>query len=513
MHATRPLVTVFCLALILCFIGQRLLAQDANCFTLDDYYTVEKIDIHAHIHCESTDFVSLSRQDNFRFVNMAVWSNTPEVNREKHRTTYWQYRANPDRIAPVCSFPIENWDEPDFVEKTIQYIDENIAKGAVGVKIWKNLGMVLRDADGNLVMIDNPKFDPIFAHIQKKNIVLLGHLGEPKNCWLPLDQMTVNNDRSYFSQHPKYHMYKHPDMPSYEDQIDARDNMLARHPGIRFIGCHLASLEWSVDEIAAFLDRFPSAVVGVAARMGQVQYQSHRDRERVRSFFMKYQDRLLYGTDTGVGPDSNAASKHEQVHAKWLRDWKYFNTSEQVTVPELDDPVQGIALPKGVVEKLYRINSQRMFNASWQNVERSNTTAPSSDLNSLSWLSGSWTMTKNGRTTEETWLAPKGSLMVGVNRTSSKAKASFEYMRIDQQDGKITLWASPGGREATPFRLTRSSHQTAIFENDKNDFPQRIFYQKQGSRLVGRIEGTINGSFRSIVWDWKKASSDGQPSH
>ncbi len=340
-------------------------SQSPDRFSMEDYDQVEKIDIHAHIHTENTDFVALSQRDRFRFLNMAVQSGTPEENRKKHDTIFIQYQAAPDRSAPVSSFPLSGWDEPDWVEKTIAYLDDTFAKGAVGVKVWKNIGMVFRDRQGQLIMIDDPQFDPIFDHLQARGIVLIGHLGEPKNCWLPLEEMTVNNDRSYFREHPQYHMHLHPEMPSYQDQIDARDRMLAKHPDLRFVGAHLASLEWSVDEIGQFLDRFPNAVVGVAARMGQVQYQSHQDRGRVTEFFTKYQDRILYGTDTGLGPGSDAAQKHAQVRQKWQRDWRYFCTDQIVSVPELDTPIQGLALPKQVVEKIYRLNALRTFPNSW----------------------------------------------------------------------------------------------------------------------------------------------------
>ena len=333
---------------------------------MDDYYQIEKIDVHTHIHTESLDFISLSKRDRFRFVNMAVWSDlNPDKNLEKHRTTFLQFDADRDRTAPVSSFPLENWDQSDWAEQTIRYLEKTFKQGAVGVKVWKNIGMEFRDKNGKLIMIDDPKFDSVFAYMKAQKKVLLGHLGEPKNCWLPLKEMTTENDRSYFQENPKYHMALHPEMPSYEEQIAARDRMLAKNPSLAFIGCHLASLEWNVDEISNFLDRFPNAVVEVAARMGQVQFQSSRDRQRVIDFMMKYQDRILYGTDTGVGADSNAVRTYQQAHEKWLRDWKYFNTDETLSVPELTDPIQGIALPKEVVEKIYRINAMRMFPNCW----------------------------------------------------------------------------------------------------------------------------------------------------
>ena len=194
----------------------------------------------------------------------------------------------------------------------------------------------------------------------------MGHLGEPKNCWLPLEEMTVNNDRGYFRRNPQYHMYLHPDMPSYEQQIAARDRMLAKHPDLPFLAAHLASLEWSVDELGKFLDRFPNAVAGTAARLGQLQYQSQRDRDKIIAFLTKYQDRILYGSDSGVGPTSSIEARYQSVRERWLRDWKYFTTDELISVPELDEPVQGVALPKELVIKIYQTNARRLFPNSWK---------------------------------------------------------------------------------------------------------------------------------------------------
>ncbi len=335
-------------------------------FSVDDFTKIEKIDIHFHLHTENGDFVALGRRDRFNFLNIATQTGGADVMELKHRTVFWQYEANPDRVAPVCSFPMEGWDEEDWQARTIRLLDDHFRRGAVAVKVWKNIGMVFRDRSGKLVMIDDPKLDPIFDHLEKRGIVLMGHLGEPKNCWLPLEKMTTNNDRGYFKRHPQYHMFKHPEMPSYQDQIDARDRMLAKHPNLPFLAAHLASIEWSVDELAKFLDRSPNSVTEIAARLGHLQYQSQRDRERVVKFIIKYQDRLLYGTDRGIGPRTNSAEEYARAKEQWLRDWRYFNTDEMVRVPELDEPVQGLALPKGVVEKLYRINAQKLFPKSWK---------------------------------------------------------------------------------------------------------------------------------------------------
>ena len=161
-------------------------------------------------------------------------------------------------------------------------------------------------------------------------------------------------------------MYLHPEMPSYEDQVRARDNMLGKNPDLTFIGVHLASLEWNVDEIAKFLDRFPNASVDLTERIPHLQYQSNKNRNRVREFFIKYQDRITYGTDFEEEENHDPAELTERMNARWMRDWKYFNTEEIMTVPELDTPIQGLGLPKTVVDKIYRINAENIFKDAWE---------------------------------------------------------------------------------------------------------------------------------------------------
>ncbi|MDZ7689927.1 MAG: hypothetical protein U5K69_02025 [Balneolaceae bacterium] len=138
-------------------------------------------------------------------------------------------QANKDhRLAHVTTFSTEKWEKPAWQEEVLEQIKEGMANGAVGVKVWKNIGMSLQDEKGNFVMIDHPSFDPLFQYCEQQEIPVLGHLGEPKNCWLPLEEMTVKSDREYFAEYPEYHMHKHPEYPTYEQQIEARDNRLKK---------------------------------------------------------------------------------------------------------------------------------------------------------------------------------------------------------------------------------------------------------------------------------------------
>ena len=201
------------------------------------------------------------------------------------------------------------WDTTNWADKTIAQLKTSFEYGALGIKLWKNIGMVHKDSTGHFIMIDNPKFDPVVQFIIDQNKTVMGHLGEPKNCWLPIEEMTVNNDRSYFKEHPQYHMFLHPEYPSYDDQINARDNFLSKYPDMRFVGAHLGSLEWDVDELAKRLNKFPNMAVDMAARIPHLQHHTTLDREKVRNFFIQYQDRLTYGSDSGISDSTNLELK------------------------------------------------------------------------------------------------------------------------------------------------------------------------------------------------------------
>lgn len=323
-----------------------------------DYSKVKKADVHVHIFSESNDFMDLAMEENFKVVSVALdASNKMAEVRRQFAFCRIQKEKNPAAVEIATAFSMEGWDEPDWLKKNLAWLDSSFHNGAIAVKIWKNIGMSYRDKDGKLIMIDHPRFDPVFKMLADRKIPVIGHLGEPKNCWLPLEEMTTNNDSIYFSQNPQYHMYQHPDFPSYEDQIGARDRLLEKNPDLIFVGAHLGSLEWDVDELAKTFDKFPNMAVDMAARMGQLFYQTHFDREKVRDFFIKYQDRLLYATDMGASGSDTRAALEKELHDTWYRDWRYFVTDDTLTSSLVDEAFRGLKLPKQVVDKIYYQNA------------------------------------------------------------------------------------------------------------------------------------------------------------
>ena len=338
-------------------------ADKGGFYSEDDYKNVEKMDVHSHVWTDKNFLVDYARKNNFKLLSVMVDHGKSDELTKQLEYSIFQLKKNPDVFSFATAFPMEGWDEPDWVSKTIDYINATIDSGAVAVKVWKNIGMEFRDKDSNMVMIDNPKFDPIFKMLSDKKIPLMGHLGEPRNCWLPLEEMTTNDDRNYFKNNPQYHMYLHKEFPSYEDQVNARDRMLEKNPDLVFIGAHLGSLEWSVDEIAKRLDKFPNMYVDMAARMGHLHIQTYKDREKVRNFFIKYQDRLLYGTDRmDLGKEDDIKDSQQSFYDTWQDDWRYFVTDLMLKDQMIDQEFQGLKLPKEVVDKIYIKNAKRILN-------------------------------------------------------------------------------------------------------------------------------------------------------
>ncbi len=330
-------------------------------YNLNDFQKIEKMDAHFHIYGKKNPALEQALRDRFRL--LCINTNSEDCERVQQAQGLLDSLKNgwPDAMEYSATFCMDRWDEPDWTKNTIEWIDSCIDQGAVAVKVWKNIGMEFREQNNNLVMIDNPRFDPVFKHLAEKGIPMAGHLGEPKNCWLPLEKMSVKNDSNYFSKHPEYHMYLHPELPSYKEQMSARDRMLEKNPDLTFIGCHLASLEWSVDTLARFLDHFPNAAVDMSARMGQLFFQTRDDRAKVRRFFIDYQDRLLYGTDITDNGEGNPENFMKRLHETWLRDWEYFVTDNEITSPLIRGSFRGLKLPKSIVDKIYLHNTVNWY--------------------------------------------------------------------------------------------------------------------------------------------------------
>ena len=338
-------------------IGQRQHStkKSAQYYTLKDFYSVKKFDTHIHLNTYQDFFIQQAGQDNFCFLDIVDDRPFGLPMAEQQKIAIYDYTHFPNTMVFATTFSVKDWGDKDWAKQTIATLKQSFSDGAKAVKIWKNIGMSLRDNNGKFVMVDNPGLKPVLDYLEENHIPVIAHSGEPRDCWKPLNKMEFGKD--YYGEHPEYHMYLHPDYPTYKDQINARDNMLLKHPDLNFVGAHLGSIEWSLDELAMCLDKFPNMSVDLS-RMPYLQLHALRNWQKTRDFFMKYQDRLLYGTDMAINDTQKPQELKAQTHKTWLSDWDFYVTDDKIYLPGYGN-LKGLKLPKTVVDKIYFKNAGR----------------------------------------------------------------------------------------------------------------------------------------------------------
>lgn len=322
-----------------------------------DQLSVKKIDMHAHYQYERDYLPAFYKKWNMQalLVDVAI-ADSVGVNRSWEE--YLAHaKAQPDLFFLCSSLIGVGIDAPDFAQKQIERLGKEIEEGAKMVKVWKNFGMVTKDASGKFIQIDDARLQPIWNFLAERNIPVMAHIGEPVQAWRPLDDKN-NPHFGYYSDHPEYHAFQHSEIPSYETIITARDNWLTNNPDLRILCAHMGSMSHDVDMVAERLDKFPNIYVEPAARFGDLVGQ---DSKKVKSFFEKYQDRIMFGTDYGNSSPQGEKSvddlKNEQqsLQENYQRLWTYVATKDSVA--ERGQKNIGLGLSVEVLNKFYYQNA------------------------------------------------------------------------------------------------------------------------------------------------------------
>ncbi len=322
------------------------------------------IDAHSHIAVDDEEGIRFLRESNIRLLNISIgmsadgsWRSSPEFWGADH---YQDLAAkHPGQFAWCTSFDPPVADDAHYADRVIAGLDADFARGAVACKIWKNIGMEVRDAEGGYVMVDDPLFEPILRHLERMERTLIMHVGEPKACWEPLD--SGSHHAGYYRDNPEWHMHGRSDVPSYEQLLAARDRVLARHPRLRVVGAHLGSHEHDVRELSARFDAYPNFAADTGARIYDLAIQ---DREVVRSFFERYSDRLIYGNDFCGGQPSSRLAPDERVQfladvRRFFDDASAYYCGEMVTLR--DTTLPGLGLSEELQQAFFEGNAMRWY--------------------------------------------------------------------------------------------------------------------------------------------------------
>jgi predicted TIM-barrel fold metal-dependent hydrolase len=251
---------------------------------------------------------------------------------------------------------------PGFGERMAERLAHQVARGACGLKIFKELGLRHRDANGDLIPVDDPRLDPLWAMAGELGVPVLIHTADPVAFFQPLDE--ANERWEELQRHPDWHFGK-PEFLAHDTLLVQRNCVIERHAGTIFIGAHLGNYPENLSYVDACLDRYPNFCVDTSARIGEI---GRHPVEEVRAFFLKHQDRVLFGSDLVLGWDvfDQGEQNEGELEAHYQDHWRFFETDEQ-QIPYPGFPNQGrwqvdaIALPAVVLEKLYKGNARRLI--------------------------------------------------------------------------------------------------------------------------------------------------------
>jgi len=257
-------------------------------------------------------------------------------------------KAYPGRFLTYARVDWTKVNDPNFGAMAAAQLEADVKAGAYGLKIAKSdIGLTRKYPDGRVVPVDDPRFDPIWTKCGELKIPIEIHVGDPAAFFTPLDK---NNERyEELQDHPDWLFY--PGYPPLETILAQLINVVARHPRTTFIGAHVGCYAEDLKWVSERLDKYSNFFVSIDARISELGRQPYA----ARKFLIKYQDRVLFGTDTS--PDAEAY----RIYYQFLETAdEYFDVARSHHY-QGRWMVYGMYLPDEVLEKIYYRNAVRLI--------------------------------------------------------------------------------------------------------------------------------------------------------
>ena len=277
-------------------------------------------------------------------------------------------RASGGKFTVFTGLAYEQAESPGYGARMAQLVRVGHDLGAKGLKITKALGLGLPGPDGKLIPVDDPELDPVFETAGELSMPIAIHSGDPRAFWSPVDER--NERYAELSAHPGWALYGRK-VPSFDEILDQLERRIARHPKTTFISVHFGNCAEDIDHVARLLRRYPNLYIDTAARIPEM---GRHPSEKLRAFFLEFQDRIVYGSDLGVGPEPdplflgssgpNPPTPEEQ-ELFFSATHRFFETADKgfahPTPIQGSWKIDGIHLPEGVLEKVYAKNAMRLL--------------------------------------------------------------------------------------------------------------------------------------------------------
>jgi predicted TIM-barrel fold metal-dependent hydrolase len=304
------------------------------------------IDVHNHRATQgNTDFKEFLKE--MDGLNLRIVVNSPVMGSwgEKEKALIDRLRAaDKNRFATMTNLDYKGVDDPGFSARIANQLEQDIKAGAVGLKVWKNFGMSEKDSKGQRIHVDDPRFDAAWDVCAKYRIPVLIHTADPKGLFMPMDkynerwlELKMRTNRNHGSEAD----------PNWDEVIGEQHNLFRKHPKTIFIAAHMGWLTNDLGQLGKLLDEMPN----VNVEIGAITSDLGRQPRFAHQFFVKYQDRIMFGKDAYSVPEY----------------YVYFRLLE--TADEYFDPIRkyhgiwklyGLDLPDDVLKKVYYKNALRI---------------------------------------------------------------------------------------------------------------------------------------------------------
>jgi predicted TIM-barrel fold metal-dependent hydrolase len=250
-----------------------------------------------------------------------------------------------NRFGVFVNVDFNKIDDADFGTNNVEIIKDAVKQGVIGLKVYKNLGLNLKDNSGSRVKVDDERLNPIWQICGELNIPVLIHSGEPSPFFDPIDK---HNERWLHARQKPASFRPASEYPSFDVVMQEQYNMFKNNPNTTFINAHLGWYGNDLDKMSAQLDELSN----VYTEIGAVIAELGRQPIRARRFFVEHQDRVLFGKDTYKKSEFNVyfriletSDEYFDYYRKRHAHWKMY----------------GLNLPDSILKKLYYKNARKLF--------------------------------------------------------------------------------------------------------------------------------------------------------
>lgn len=302
------------------------------------------IDVHSHQFGMATQDLS-ALIDEMDKMNMAIMINLSGGSGERLKQAIDNVQKNyPNRFGIFANVTFEGVGNEGWGEAAAKQLEEDVKYGAVGLKIYKSLGLRNTDIHGKRIPVDDARLDPIWEKCGQLGIPVLIHSADPKSFWDPMDSC---NERWLELKTRPNRKRSDTDPAPWEQIIKEQHNVFRKHPNTIFINAHMGWYANNLKKLGELLDEMPNMYVGIAAVIAELGRQPRF----ARQFFIQYQDRILFGKDSWVPSefptyfrvletDDEYFPYHKKYHAFWA--------------------MYGLDLPEEVLKKVYYKNALKI---------------------------------------------------------------------------------------------------------------------------------------------------------